>query len=60
MKTTFRRQIKLFPFVTLRVGKKSLSLRIGVKHLGLSIGTTGIYISGSLVGTGFGWRKKLK
>ena len=56
---TFRRQIKIMPLLTLRIGKKSLSLRLGGRIAGLSVGTTGIYISGSLLGTGFGWRRKL-
>ncbi|QUM78773.1 DUF4236 domain-containing protein (plasmid) [Moritella sp. 24] len=56
---TFRKQIKILPFLTLRIGKKSFSFRLGGRYLGVSIGSTGIYISGSLVGTGFGFRRKI-
>lgn len=57
--TRFYKQYKIVPYVTIRLSKKGVSVRIGGKRLGLTIGGGGIYISGSLAGTGIGFRRKL-
>jgi len=55
----FYKQFKILPFLTLRVSKKGFSVRLGGRRLGMTIGGGGIYISGSLAGTGIGFRRKL-
>lgn len=56
----FRKRIKIVKGVWLNVGKTGVnSLSIGGGLFTLNIGRQGIYITGSLVGTGISARKQL-
>lgn len=59
MAIRFRKRINLGP-VKINFGKTGFtSVTIGGRWLSLSIGRGGTFVNGSLVGSGFGFRKRL-
>ena len=56
----YQRRKKLFPGVTLNVGKRSAGVSVGPRGAKMSIGPRGVTATLSLLGTGLSyvWRKR--
>ncbi|QFT40071.1 MULTISPECIES: DUF4236 domain-containing protein [unclassified Vibrio] len=60
MEVRFKKTVRLLPFVRLNFGKTGFnSVSIGGRLIRLNIGRGGVYLSGSLTGTGLSFRKRL-
>lgn len=59
MSVRFQKRITLLPFLWLNLSKTGFSLTIGCRFLKLNFGRRGIWLTGSLVGTGLSIRKKV-
>ncbi|EKO3439436.1 DUF4236 domain-containing protein [Vibrio fluvialis] len=59
MSVRFQKRITLLPFLWLNLSKTGFSLTIGCRFIKLNIGRRGLWLTGSLVGTGLSVRKKL-
>lgn len=56
----FQKRIRLLPFLWLNLSKTGTSLTFGCRFLKLNFGKRGIWITGSLTGTGLSIRHQLK
>jgi Protein of unknown function (DUF4236) len=54
----FRRRKKLFPGVTLNVGRRSRSLSLGPRGAKVNVGRRGATATGTLLGTGLSYVKR--
>ena len=60
MKITFKKSFTILGLIKVNVGKQGFtSVSIGGRWVRLNVGRRGVYLSGSLVGTGLGFRKRL-
>lgn len=59
MTISFRRRIRLLPFLWLNLGKTGISLTVGIKPIFFTFSKRGITFSASLTGTGLSYRKQL-
>lgn len=59
MALTFRKRIRVLPFLWLNLGMRGISVTIGLRPVMFTLGRGGIWFSTSLPGTGLGYRKKL-
>jgi uncharacterized protein DUF4236 len=55
----FRRRKKLFPGVTLNVGKRGGSLSFGPRGAKVNVGRRGVMATATLLGTGLSYVKRL-
>jgi hypothetical protein len=55
----FRRRKKLFPGVTLNVGKRSGSLSFGPRGSKVNVGRRGVTATATLLGTGLSYVKRV-
>ena len=55
----FRRRKKLFPGVTLNVGKRSGSLSLGPRGAKVNVGRSGVMATATLLGTGLSYVKRV-
>ncbi|MFN3349213.1 DUF4236 domain-containing protein [Pseudorhodoplanes sp.] len=60
MALRFRRSKRLFPGVTLNLGKRGGSVRIGGKGFGFTSGASGSRLSAGVPGTGISFSRKLR
>lgn len=60
MSLRFQKRIRVLPFVWLNFGKTGFtSITIGGRFVSLNVGKRGVYLNGSLVGTGLRYRKRI-
>ncbi|MFW1108327.1 DUF4236 domain-containing protein [Vibrio parahaemolyticus] len=55
----YQKRMRVLPFLWLNVSKSSVSVSIGCRYVKLNIGRRGVWFSGSFVGTGLSFRKKV-
>ncbi|EKO3621954.1 DUF4236 domain-containing protein [Vibrio metschnikovii] len=55
----YQKRIRVLPFLWVNISKASFSIAIGNRFVKLNIGRRGVWFSGSLVGTGLSFRKKV-
>lgn len=56
----FQKRIRLLPFLWLNLSKTGTSLTLGCRFLKINVGKRGIWLTGSLTGTGLSVRHQLK
>ena len=59
MNIRFQKKFKLLPFLWLNVGKKSTSLTLSLGFIKINLGKRGLWLSGSIKGTGLSARKQI-
>ncbi|WP_080176049.1 DUF4236 domain-containing protein [Photobacterium toruni] len=55
----YQKRIRFLPFLWFNVSKGGFSVTVGCRYIKLNVGRRGVWLSGSLVGTGLSVRKKL-
>lgn len=55
----YQKRIRVLPFLWVNISKASFSITIGNRFVKLNIGRRGVWFSGSFVGTGLSFRKKV-
>ena len=60
MSVRFQKRIRLVPGLWLNLSKTGYSITIGCRFVKLNMGRRGIYLTGSLVGTGLSVRKRIR
>lgn len=59
MSLTFRKRIRLLPFLWLNLGMRGFSVTVGIRPVLFTLGRGGIWFSASLPGTGIGYRQRI-
>ncbi|HEJ2458014.1 TPA: DUF4236 domain-containing protein [Vibrio cholerae] len=55
----YQKRVRVLPFLWLNISKTGVSVTLGGRFVKLNIGRQGVWLSGSLVGTGLSWRRKV-
>ncbi|MBT2909682.1 DUF4236 domain-containing protein [Vibrio anguillarum] len=55
----YQKRVRVLPFLWLNLSKTGVSVTLGGRFVKLNIGRQGVWLSGSLVGTGLSFRKKV-
>lgn len=55
----YQKKVRVLPFLWINVSKGGFSVTVGCRYIKLNVGRRGVWLSGSLVGTGLSVRKKL-
>ncbi|MDF5600800.1 DUF4236 domain-containing protein [Vibrio parahaemolyticus] len=55
----YQKRIKVLPFLWVNISKSNFSITVGNRFIKFNIGRRGLWFSGSLVGTGLSFRKKV-
>ena len=59
MDVRFQKRIKILPFLWFNVNKKSVSMTLSLGFIKLNLGKRGLWLSGSIKGTGLSARKQI-
>lgn len=55
----YQKRIMLLPFLWINISKSSVSVTIGCRFVKLNIGKQGLWVTGSMVGSGWSVRAKV-
>ena len=59
MNIRFQKRVKLLPFLWLNLSKKSMSVILSLGFIKINVGKRGVWLSGSIKGTGLSARKQI-
>jgi hypothetical protein len=55
----YQKRVKLLPFLWLNISKNGKSVTLGGRWLKVNIGRRGVWLTGSMAGTGLSYRKQV-